>query len=460
MKGEIPITKESINLLVVDDDESFRNVIRRRLDRAGYHVEVCEEGQKALKVLSSHMFHIALVDIKMPRMDGMELLKEIKKARPEIEVIILTGHGTIDSAVEAMQLGAYHYLTKPCKPRELDLILRRAWEKVSLTRQNLSLQEYLRYQNRAEPIIGDSEAIRRVKEKIRQIAKFDSTVLITGETGTGKELVARSIYVQSHRSGQPFIVINSAVLAGPLVESELFGHKKGAFTGAAENKKGLLEIGNGGTIFLDEVGELALEVQAKLLRVMENQTFRSVGGTEDKQTNVRIIAATNRNLLDKIEKGEFRRDLYHRLEVAVIHIPPLRERREDIPALTEHFLKIVEAKTGLKRKTSDEVMQQFMKYHWPGNVRELANLIEQAVLFSDSEELYLKDFPPRLISGWSPENSEGGQRVTLEEKERELIINTLKEFNYNKTQTAKALNIDIRTLQRKLKRFQEKNQPH
>ena len=455
MKEEIPVFTEPISLLVVDDDESFRDVIRHRLERAGYQVEVSEDGQKALKALSSQLFHIALVDIKMPGMDGIELLKEIKKLRPETEVVILTGHGTIDSAVEAMQFGAYHYLTKPCKPRELDLIIRRAWEKISLTRQNFSLQEYLKYQNRAEPIIGDSKGIREVKEKVQKIARFDSTVLITGETGTGKELVACNIYAQSRRANQPFIVINSAILAGPLVESELFGHKKGSFTGAIEHKKGLFEIGHGGTIFLDEVGELSQEVQAKLLRVMDNRVFRSVGGTEDKWSDVRIIAATNRNLLDKVEKGQFRRDLYHRLEVAVIAIPPLRERREDIPLLAGHFLKIAEAKTGLKKKIAKEVMHQFLRYHWPGNVRELANLIEQAVLFSDSEELRIKDFPPRLMEDFIYGDAPGNPGGSLEGMERELIMQTLKEQGYNKTRTAKVLNIDIRTLQRKLKRFQE-----
>jgi DNA-binding NtrC family response regulator len=455
MKEKIPVSNEPISILVVDDDESFRDVIQHRLERSGYRVKVSEDGQKALKAISSNLFHIALVDIKMPGMDGIELLKKIKMIRPEIEVIILTGHGTIDSAVEAMQLGAYHYLTKPCKPRELDLILRRAWEKISLSRHNLFLQEYLKYQNRAQPIIGKSDVIQQEKDRIQKIAKFDSTVLITGETGTGKELAARNIYAQSRRVNQPFIVINSAILNGPLVESELFGHKKGSFTGATEHKKGLFEIGHGGTIFLDEVGELAPEVQAKLLRIMEKQTFRPVGGTEDMWTDIRIIAATNRKLLDKVDKGEFRRDLYHRLEVAVITIPSLRERRGDIPALAEHFLKLVEAKSGLRKKISTEVMNFFFNYPWPGNVRELANLIEQAVLFSDSEELRIKDFPSRLMEGTIPENPSQNKIKTLEEVERELILQTLKEHNYNKIRTARALNIDIRTLQRKLKRFQE-----
>ena len=440
----------SKRIMVVDDEAPFRKLLERRLSKDGNAVEAFESSESALSAAEQKQFDVALVDIKMPGMDGIELLRRIKEIHPSMEVIIITGQGTIDSAIAAMKLGAYDYLTKPCKLSELDLIVQKAYERSTLQRQNVLLQDQLRMRNPYGEIVGKSRKIREVVSLAHKVAPTASPVLIEGESGTGKELVANFIHKKSRRSEGPFIVINCAALQENLLENELFGHEKGAFTGASSFKHGLFELAEGGTFFIDEISEMNPNIQAKLLRVVELGEFRRVGGNRQIRVDVRVLAATNRNLEEEVKKGRFREDLFYRLNVVTLSVPPLRERKEDIPMLVDYFLRTQGMEGGWGKAISADALGSLKNYDWPGNIRELANVLERALILSTGNTITLKDLPLTIFG----KSSTLPQSVsTLVEIEKNLIEKTLGELNGNKTKTAKTLGISLRNLYRKIEKY-------
>ncbi|MDI6762332.1 MAG: sigma-54 dependent transcriptional regulator [Thermodesulfobacteriota bacterium] len=438
-------------IMVVDDEAPFRKLLQRRLSQNGSSVEGFESSESAITAAEQKDFDVALVDIKMPGMDGIELLQRLKKIHSNMEVIIITGQGTIDSAIAAMKLGAYDYLTKPCKLSELDLIVQKAYEKSNLQKQNLLLKDQLRHRNPYDTIIGRSKNIREVIHLTNKVAPTSSPVLIEGESGTGKELVANTIHKKSKRSEGPFIVVNCAALQENLLENELFGHEKGAFTGASALKHGLFEMADRGTFFIDEISEMNPNIQAKLLRVIELGEFRRVGGNRQIRVDVRIIAATNRNLEEEVKRGRFREDLFYRLNVVTISLPSLRERKEDIPLLVDYFLKNKEIDGGWGKTISPEAIECLKNYHWPGNIRELANVLERGLILSTGNTLSIKDFPLSILAQNVKIQKSTSTLVSLE---RDLIERTLRELKGNKTRTAKALGISLRNLYRKIEKYQ------
>jgi two-component system, NtrC family, response regulator AtoC len=449
MRGRMTVIT-SKRIMVVDDEAPFRKLLERRLSKDGNAVEAFESSESALSAAEQKQFDVALVDIKMPGMDGIELLRRIKEIHPSMEVIIITGQGTIDSAIAAMKLGAYDYLTKPCKLSELDLIVQKAYERSTLQRQNVLLQDQLRMRNPYGEIVGKSRKIREVVSLAHKVAPTASPVLIEGESGTGKELVANIIHKKSRRSEGPFIVINCAALQENLLENELFGHEKGAFTGASSFKHGLFELAEGGTFFIDEISEMNPNIQAKLLRVIELGEFRRVGGNRQIRVDVRVLAATNRNLEEEVKKGRFREDLFYRLNVVTLSLPPLRERKEDIPMLVDYFLRTQGMEGGWGKAISADALGSLKNYDWPGNIRELANVLERAVILSTGNTITLKDLPLTILG----KSSTLPQSVsTLVEIEKNLIEKTLRELNGNKTKTAKTLDISLRNLYRKIEKY-------
>jgi len=450
MRGRMTVIT-SKRIMVVDDEAPFRKLLERRLSKDGNAVEAFESSESALSAAEQKQFDVALVDIKMPGMDGIELLRRIKEIHPSMEVIIITGQGTIDSAIAAMKLGAYDYLTKPCKLSELDLIVQKAYERSTLQRQNVLLQDQLRMRNPYGEIVGKSRKIREVVSLAHKVAPTASPVLIEGESGTGKELVANIIHKKSRRSEGPFIVINCAALQENLLENELFGHEKGAFTGASSFKHGLFELAEGGTFFIDEISEMNPNIQAKLLRVIELGEFRRVGGNRQIRVDVRVLAATNRNLEEEVKKGRFREDLFYRLNVVTLSLPPLRERKEDIPMLVDYFLRTQGMEGGWGKAISADAVGSLKNYDWPGNIRELANVLERALILSTGNTITLKDLPLTILG----KSSTLPQSVsTLVEIEKNLIEKTLQELNGNKTKTAKTLGISLRNLYRKLEKYE------
>ncbi len=443
-------TITSKRIMVVDDEAPFRKLLERRLSKDGNSVEGFESSKSALSAAEQKHFDVALVDIKMPGMDGIELLRRFKEIHPSMEVVIITGQGTIDSAIAAMKLGAYDYLTKPCKLSELDLIVQKAFEKSTLQQQNVLLQDQLRMRNPYGEIIGKSRMIRDVVSLIQKVAPASSPVLIEGESGTGKELVANIIHKKSKRSEGPFIVINCSALQENLLENELFGHEKGAFTGASSLKHGLFELADRGTFFIDEISEMNPSIQAKLLRVIELGEFRRVGGNRQIRVDVRILAATNRKLEEEVKRGRFREDLFYRLNVVTIGLPPLRERKEDIPMLVDYFLKTQSVDGGWSKTISSDALASLGNYDWPGNIRELANVLERALILSTGNTITLKDLPLTILG----KSSTFSKSIsTLVETEKNLIEKTLRELNGNKTKTAKTLGISLRNLYRKIEKY-------
>jgi len=436
--------------MIVDDEAPFRKLLQKRLSRYGNQVEGFDTSETALSVAEQKHFDVALIDIKMPRMDGIELLRRLKEIHPSLEVIIITGQGTIDSAISAMKLGAYDYLTKPCKLSELDLIVQKAYEKSILQRHNLLLQDQVRMRNPYGEMIGKSKKIRELRALINKVASASSPVLIEGESGTGKELVANLIHKKSKRSEGPFIVVNCAALQENLLENELFGHEKGAFTGASSLKHGLFELADRGTFFIDEISEMNPNIQAKLLRVIELGEFRRVGGNRQIRVDVRVLAATNRNLEEEVKKGRFREDLFYRLNVVTIGLPPLRERKEDIPMLVDYFLKTQLMDGGLGKTISRDALEVLKSYDWPGNIRELANVLERAIILSSGNTITLKDLPLSILGH---RFDTPGPTTTISGLEKDLIEKTLKQFGWNKTRTAKALGISLRNLYRKIEKY-------
>ena len=440
-----------VSLLLIDDEQSFRNLISKELERSGYRVTQAGTLGEARPLLAKQAFHLVLLDVRLPDGNGLDLLGEIKEAAPGTGVIMLTAFGTIEEAIRAMKLGAIDFLAKPCKLAELEAVLEKAVQGQNLVRSNTALEHEVQRQVSTR-FIGNAPQIRELLDMVVRVAETDSTVLIRGESGVGKELIARAVHRQSKRNRQPFVVVDCASLHENLLQSELFGHEKGAYTGAVRLKHGLFEVADRGTIFLDEIGELTPQLQVKLLRVIETGVFRRVGGTADIHVNVRVIAATNRALESMMKDGQFREDLYYRLNVFSIHIPPMRERREDIPVLIEHFIKNSSIAPRRNARVSEEAMTVLCRYSWPGNARELENVIERALILCDESEIRPEHLPMgvRAIPSFA-HDEESGKLPTLEEVERRYIRRVLDECKGHRNKAATILGISERNLYRKIR---------
>ena len=441
---------KKVKVLIVDDEAIVRDALSDWLKDIGYQIFTAENGHKALEVIEKEKPGIMIADLVMPGMDGIELMKRAKAQQPNIEVIIITAYASIPTAITAMKEGAYDYIEKPFCPERAELLVKKLAEHQELVEENLSLRQKLEDRYRFENIIAKSSKMQRVIEVIKVVAKSNATVLITGDSGTGKELVARAIHSQSHRRNKPFVAVSCAALPESLLESELFGHEKGSFTGAYAQKKGKFEFANGGTLFLDEVGEMSANIQVHLLRVLEEKEFTRVGGNEPVRVDVRVISATNKDLRKAIEKQEFREDLYYRLNVVNIELPPLRERKEDVPLLAEHFLHKF-AMENQKEITgfSPEAMELVLDYDWPGNVRELENVIERAVILAKDSIITIADLPQENLS--PARLASTGKN--LKEIERNHVLNILRETGENYSEAARILGISRMTLYNKAKEY-------
>jgi DNA-binding NtrC family response regulator len=445
-------------ILVVDDEKHQRDILQMILDSEGYESTTAGNGRQALQALQAQAFDVALTDLKMPDMNGIALLAELLKAQPGICVVLMTAHGSIDTAVEAMKKGAFDYLTKPLEREQLLLVLGRALERTRLLRENRMLQEQLRDRFRVDNIVGAHGSMQDVFRIVHKVAASNSTVLIYGESGTGKELVARALHHQSDRRDRPFYAVNIAALPESILEAELFGYEKGAFTGADSRKVGLFEQASGSTLFLDEVGDLKRDLQVKLLRTLQEREILRVGGTERVKVDVRIIAATNQDLERAVRENRFREDLYYRLNVIPVVLPPLRERRTDVPLLVDHFLRKYSDR-GAPKPVREEALKILMAYDWPGNVRQLESVLERAVLLSEGEELGPEDLPAairaRINTTADPiaiEIPDVG--IDIEAVERSLILKALEKAQGNVTRAAKLLGLTRRTLQYRLEKMQ------
>jgi two-component system, NtrC family, response regulator AtoC len=446
--------EKSVNILVVDDEEIVRDSLGSWLEEDGYNVEAVESGKKALERLPAKDWDLMLVDLKMPGMDGIQLMEEVRKTHPDMLVIIMTAYATVDTAVKAMKKGAYDYFVKPFNPDDISLTIRKIVDHHKLVRENLFLRKELKKQYKLHDMISKNEKMLEIFDLARTVAKSSSTVLIQGESGTGKELLARAIHDESPRREAPFISVSCASLTESLLESELFGHEKGAFTGANAIKRGKLELAQDGTLFLDEIGDISLKLQMDLLSVLEQREFRRVGGSDLIAISSRILAATNRDLKRAIEEGRFRTDLYYRLNVISIHIPPLRERREDIPLLVEHFIEKFNIEMGKQiRGVGEGAMRILMDNDWPGNARELRNVIERAVVVAKGNVITESD-----ISLPSAAGSTNHRTKSLEEIEKEHIRVVLNENQWNIVRSAQTLGIDRVTLYNKIKKFDLKKE--
>ncbi len=453
-------TKTSSNtasLLVVDDQSSIRESMLITFRREGYEVEAAESGEQAVGIIEHKPFDLVLTDLRMSGIDGIELLKRIKSMSPETEVVVMTAYGSIEGAVEAIKSGAYDYLTKPFQPEELILLAQRALERKGLAQKVRVLEEVVRDRDPFHGIVGASEIMNDVLRMVEQVARHESTVLITGESGTGKELVARALQTLSPRKDKPLITINCGAIPENLQESELFGHAKGSFTGAHIDKRGLFEEAHGGTAFLDEIGELTPQAQVKLLRFLQDGEARKVGTTISRNLDVRIIAATNRDLAKSVEEKTFREDLYYRINVIPIHLPPLRERAEDIPPLTQHFVKAAADRTGRSLPSvSPRAMSLLIAQPWRGNVRELQNVVERAIALDRDGIIGMDDLPfaePQRVEDALIDRSLRTS-LTLRELEKEYILEVLTACSGSRVKTAQRLGITTATLWRKLKQYE------
>jgi DNA-binding NtrC family response regulator len=444
-------------LLVVDNEESVCLVLAMMLEKESYEVRTALSGEEALKWLEKEYFHVVITDIRMPGIDGLELLDRVNREFENLPVILLTAQATLDSAIEAVNKGAFYFIRKPFKKEEILLQVRKAIELQQVRDENVQLKRELKTKFNINGIIGKSEGIQKVFRIIEKVAQSNSTVLITGESGTGKELIAKAIHYSSRRSDAPFQSINCGALPEALLESELFGHMKGSFTGAYKNKEGLLTVARHGTFFLDEIGETPSSIQVKLLRAIQEREIIPVGGVKSIAIDVRFIAATNSNLEDEVRNGNFRSDFYYRLNVIPLRIPPLRERKDDIPLLIDHFLKHCCKKAGIaKKEMSREAMKILIDHPWPGNVRELENVIERTVILQEGEVIYEDDLPEKIRQGLNscdPRHNILNQQVSLEELERQYIEKVLVEYGWHRKMVAKVLGIDPSTLYRKLQKY-------
>ncbi len=442
------------NILVVDDEKNIREGLAEALSLDGHAVRVAADGTEGLKAVEEGAIDLVITDLKMPAMSGTELLKTLAGRYPGLPVIVLTGHGTIEDAVEAMRYGAFDFLTKPVNLDHLSLLAKRALERGELARKNRELEAEVEAQRRRSSIVGSSAEMKRVFDLVRRVAPTRASVLITGESGVGKELIADAIHNLSPRREGPLIKVHCAALAESLLESELFGHEKGAFTGAQGRKRGRFELADKGSLFLDEIGEINQNVQIKILRVLQERKFERVGGEETVETDVRIIAATNRDLKKEIAEGRFREDLYYRLNVVNIHVPPLRERRDDIPLLAMAFLKEFAGEDGKEVEGFDpKARQALYAYSWPGNVRELRNCVESAVVMARGPLITVDDLPPTLRASGESRDIRIPLGSSLEEAERILIRETLAAQGGNKSRTAELLGIGRKTLYQKIEEY-------
>ena len=443
------------NILIIDDDETILDSCSQVLQKDGYDIKTAKDGDKGLKAFKKELFHVVILDIRLPGIGGMEILAKIKGENPETPVIIITGYGSIGSAVEAIRQGAFEYLTKPFTPEELRASIRKALESRKVYFEGIYLREELERITELDMVVGKSAIMNNVMDIVRRVSPSESTVLITGESGTGKELIAREIHNLSFRRDAPFVVVDCGALVETLFESELFGHVKGSFTGANVTKHGRFEVANGGTIFLDEISNISLNIQAKLLRIIQEREVTRIGSSKSIKVDVRILAATNEDLAQCIHQGKFREDLFYRLSVVPIHLPPLRERMGDIPSLVDHFL--IKYNKRAKKQISSinrDVFKTLMKYDWPGNIRELENTIERAVVLSKNDEIEPEDLVYHGISsGSSFLTPMGGKYRSLEEIEKEYIRAVLRAHQWNKSHTANILGIDRKTLLAKIKKY-------
>ena len=450
--------KKENTILVVDDDPAHRTMLRTLLTGWGYTIFEADDGSTAIEKVHEQAFDLILMDIRMITVSGLEALNEIKAFNPAIPVIIMTAYSSVETAVEALKSGAYDYLTKPLDFDELRLAMERAMDHRQLREENRMLRESLGNHFDRQNIIGRSPAMVKLLEMVAQVAPSEATVLITGESGTGKEMIAGAIHFNSPRKEGPFVKLNCAAITETLLESELFGHEKGAFTGAHKRKEGRFRQAHGGSIFLDEISEMSLAMQVKLLRVLQEREITRVGGEEVIKVDVRLIAATNKDLLQEIEVGRFREDLFYRLNVVTLNMPRLRERSEDIPLLAQHFLKMFSEKNSKEIKGfTPQAMDRLLRYDWPGNVRELMNAVERGVVLASSEYLGEKDLPLVLKEGASGGKAPPGQVIPgdlpLEEVEKASILKTLELTGGNKSEAARRLGITRRTLHKKLKKY-------
>jgi DNA-binding NtrC family response regulator len=449
---------KKISVLLIDDDDSFRKVLTLEMEEMKFKAFSAATKNEALKILKNVTINVIILDIIMPDMNGLDFLQTLNSDFPETEVIMLTAHGSIDSAIQSIKQGAYDYLTKPCRLEELEMIVKKAYEKILLRSQNIMLKEQIQRNEKFPNIIGRSKAFQTVLEIVEKVAGTSSTVLLQGESGVGKEVIAQILHKKSLRNENPFVVVDCSTLHENLLESELFGHEKGAYTGAFSLKHGLFEIANGGTIFLDEIAEIDSPFQAKLLRALESGTFRRLGGTKDLKVDVRIIAASNQDLKKNVDKGLFREDLFYRLNVIVINIPPLRDRKEDIPLFINHFTNNSKTYGNSEKNISEEALRILKEYSWPGNVRELENIIERSLILSETDTITPKDLPRNLLT--TIDNNEifdNDQIHTLREIEIKYIKRILDYTGNNKLKAARLLGIDSKTLYRKIKSTNHKN---
>ena len=438
---------KKISILIVDDEESVRDSLYNWFIEDGYCVECAENAKKALSILESKNFNIILADIKMPGMDGLEMQRRIKSLNKDSIVIIMTAFASVDSAVQALKDGAYDYITKPFDPDDLSHLIRNATKQISLKTENEALKEKFVSLENIDDLIGNSEAMLKVLKEVETVAQSNSSVIITGESGTGKELIARAIHSNSQRKYFPLVSVHCGALTESLLESELFGHEKGAFTGAMYNRKGRFEMADGGTIFLDEIATISAKMQVELLRVLESKNFVRVGGNKEITSDFRVICATNRDLKKMVEKGTFREDLYYRLNVVNITIPPLRERMEDIPMLVDYFIKKFCTSMSRDIITIDSaVLKRLEEFEFPGNVRELENMIERAIVIGNGKEIRLKDLPLE-------KNTINNSIESLDELEKNHVLQILIKYGWNISRSANALKVDRVTLYNKIKKY-------
>jgi DNA-binding NtrC family response regulator len=439
-----------IDLLLVDDDPDFRESIARRFVRRGFQVQEATHGEQALQLASLRQFDVVVLDMVMPGMSGIQVLEQLKLTHPECEVILLTGQGTVETAVQAMKLGAYDFLTKPFPLAELEILIEKAYDRRQLRKENVQLKEVLSRSQSEPEIIGRSPAMQEVFRLIERAGRTDKAILIQGESGTGKELVAKALQRASTRADKPMVVINCAALPESLLESELFGHEKGAFTGAVSAKPGLFEVADGGTLFIDEIGELAGPLQAKLLRVLEDGSLRRIGSVKERRVDVRLLAATNRDMEKEVAAGRFREDLYYRINVMSLELPPLRERHGDIPLLVKRIL-------GDEWSIEPEAVQALEAYRWPGNVRQLINALERAQIMADGKRVRLEDLPREVISSASSTRRQPVSAIAdgdhLTDVQRVHIAEILHRERGNKARAARALGINRRSLYRLIEKY-------
>jgi DNA-binding NtrC family response regulator len=437
----------SIDLLIVDDDAEYRATLVRRFSRSGYNVYEASDGAEALELAERRQFDVAIIDMMMPRVSGFELLEKLKASQPDCEIIMLTGSATVETAVKAMKLGAYDYLTKPCSLVECEALVGKAAEKRQLSKENVQLKELLRRRPSEPDMIGESAAIKEVWRLIERAGPTDKAILIQGESGTGKELVARALHRRSLRADKQLVVINCAALPETLLESELFGHEKGSFTGAVSAKPGFFELADGGTLFIDEIGEMPGSLQAKLLRVLEDGSMRRIGSLKEQRVSVRLLAATNRNMADEVKAGRFREDLYYRINVMSLNLPALRQRMGDVPLLVKRFL-------GPDWQIEPAAMHAIEHYEWPGNIRQLINAIDRAKILADDQMILLDDLPHEVTASKSDVAQSGlGSTDELSTMERSHVLEILNRERGNKARAARALGLSRRSLYRLLEKY-------